>query len=186
MNRERAETHLRLLAEAELRHAITWPAAGGLLDECHSARLELVAQALHAAHAFDMADANEIQGELALALGVREPRQGPAGPVPYAKANLAWLMHSARYGTAPHRTPSPHAPWRVVPVGQVIRTRAGDVQGELHLLAYVQTAVGARFGAAHEREFAAVAAVRKQALYIAAVFPGIPGSPRIWLTQPRR
>jgi hypothetical protein len=147
MNCERAETHLRLLAEAELRHATTRPAAGGLLDECHSARLELVAQALHAAHAFDMADANEIQAELALALGVRQRRQGPAGPVPYAQANLAWLMHSARYSTAPHRTPSPHAPWRVVPVGQVIRTRAGDVQGELYLLAYVQTAVGARFTA---------------------------------------
>jgi hypothetical protein len=38
MNRERAETHLRLLAEAELRRAATWPADGGLLDECHSAR----------------------------------------------------------------------------------------------------------------------------------------------------
>jgi hypothetical protein len=51
--------------------------------------------------------------------------------------------------------------------------------------AVVRHAISA-FGAAHEREFAAVAAVRKQALYIAAVFPGIPGSPRIWLTQPRR
>jgi hypothetical protein len=123
MNRERAETHLRLLAEAELRHATTRSAAGGLLDQCHSARLELVAQALHAAHAFDMADANEIQAELALALGVRQPRQGPAGPVPYAQANLAWLMHSARYSTAPHRTPSPHVHWRVVPVGQVGRSK---------------------------------------------------------------
>jgi hypothetical protein len=28
MNRERAETHLRLLAEAELRRATTWPADG--------------------------------------------------------------------------------------------------------------------------------------------------------------
>ena len=34
-----------------------------------------------------------------------------------------------------------------MPVGQVIRTRAGDVQGELHLLAYAQTAAGARFTA---------------------------------------
>ena len=31
------------------------------------------------------------------------------------------------------------------------------------------------FGAAHEREFAAVAAVHKQVLCIAAVLPGIPG-----------
>src|SRR5690349_17632576 len=147
MDREGAETQLRLLAEAELRHATTRPADRGLLNDCHSARLELVAQALHAAHAFDMDAANEIQAELALALGVRQPRQGPAGPVPYAQANLAWLMHSARYSTAPHRTPAPHVPWRVVPVGQVIRTRAGDVQGELHLLTYLQTVTGARFTA---------------------------------------
>jgi len=45
MNRERAESHLRLLAEAELRRATTWPGDGGLLDECRSARLELVARA---------------------------------------------------------------------------------------------------------------------------------------------
>ena len=128
MNRERAETHLRLLAEAELRRATTRPADGGLLDECHSARLEVVTQALHAAHAYDMDAANEIQAELAFALGVRQPRQGPAGPVPYAQANLAWLMHSARYGTAPPRPPSPRARWRVIPVGRVIRTRADDVR----------------------------------------------------------
>ena len=93
MDRERAETHLRLLAEAELRRATSRPADGGLLDECHSARLEVVALALHAVHAFDMGAANEIQAELALALGVRQPRQGPAGPVPNAQANLARLMH---------------------------------------------------------------------------------------------
>jgi hypothetical protein len=29
----------------------------------------------------------------------------------------------------------------------VIRTRAGDVQGELHLLTYLQTVTGARFTA---------------------------------------
>ena len=79
MDRERAETHLRLLAEAELRRATRWPVDGGLLEECHSARLELVAQALHAVHAFDMGAANEIQAELALALGVQLPgaRQQP-------------------------------------------------------------------------------------------------------------
>ncbi|GEM_PF-2164946 len=104
MNRERAETHLRLLAEAELRRATTWPADGGLLDECHSARLELVAQALHAVHAFDMGAANEIQAELALALGVRQPRPGPPGP-----------DHSARPRTgsqtsSPRRRPPPPCP----------------------------------------------------------------------------
>jgi hypothetical protein len=148
MNRERAETHLRLLAEAELRRAITRPADGGLLDECHSARLELVAQALHAAHAFDMGAANEIQAELTLALGVRQPGQGPGGLAPNAQAHLARLTHfPPSPGAGHHRPPSPHAPWHVIPVGQLIRTRAGDGQGNLHLLAYLQTAAGARFTA---------------------------------------
>ena len=148
MNRERAETHLRLLAEAELRRATRWPADGGLLDECHSARLELVAQALHAVRAFDMGAANEIQAELALALGVRQPRQGSGGLAPNAQAHLARLMPGPpRPGAGHHQPPAPHAPWRVMPVGQVIRGRAGDVQGELHLLAYAQAAAGARFTA---------------------------------------
>ena len=148
MNRECAETHLRLLAEAELRRATAWPADGGLLDECHSARLELVVQALHAVHAFDMGAANEIQAELALALGVRQPCQGPGGLAPNAQANLARLMLRPPRPSAGHQQPpSPHAPCRVMPVGQVIRTRLGDVQGELHLLAYAQTAAGARFTA---------------------------------------
>jgi hypothetical protein len=151
MTRERAETHLRLLVEAELRRATTWPADSSLLDECHSARLELVAQALHAVHAFDMGAANEIQADLALALGVRQPRQGPHGLPPNAQANLARLMLPPRPSAGHHQPPSPHAPWRVVPVGQVIRTQVGDVQGELHLLAYAQTAAGARFTAVSYR-----------------------------------
>jgi hypothetical protein len=153
MNRERAETHLRLLAEAELRRAATWPADGGLLEECHSARLELVAQALHAVRAFDMGAANEIQAELALALGVRQPGQRPGGLAPNAEANLNRLtLGLPRPSAGHHRPPRPHAPWRVMPVGQVIRTRAGDVQGELHLLAYAQTAAGARFTAVGYRD----------------------------------
>jgi hypothetical protein len=152
MDRERAEAHLRLLAEAELRRATTGPAEGGLLDECHSARLELVAQALHAVHAFDMAAANQIQAELAFALGVRQPGPGPGGLAPNAQAHLARLMlRPPRPGAGQHRRPSPHASWRVVPVGQVIRARAGDVVGELHLLAYAQTAADARFMAVSYR-----------------------------------
>jgi hypothetical protein len=59
MDREGAETQLRLLAEAELRRAIAEPGDGRLLEGCYSARLELVAQALHAVDAFDMDAANE-------------------------------------------------------------------------------------------------------------------------------
>jgi hypothetical protein len=147
MNREGAETQLRLLAEAELRRATTEPVDDRLLDECHSARLELVAQALHAVDAFDMGAADEIQAELAFALGVRQVRSGPGGLPPKAQANLARLMLRPGPTARHHRPPSPHARWRVLPVGQVIRARDGDVQGELHLLAYAQTTAGAWFTA---------------------------------------
>jgi hypothetical protein len=148
MNREGAETQLRLLAEAELRRATTVPVDDRLLDECHSARLELVAQALHAVHAFDMGAADEIEADLAFALAVRQVRSGRGGLAPKAQANLARLMlQRPRPSAGRHQPPSPHAPWRVVPVGQMIRARDGDIQGELQLLAYAQTAASARFTA---------------------------------------
>ncbi len=45
MDRERAETHLRLLAEPELRRVMAMP-AGSIRDRWYSANLVLVAQAL--------------------------------------------------------------------------------------------------------------------------------------------
>jgi hypothetical protein len=148
MNREGAETQLRLLAEAELRRATTEPVDDRLLEVCHSARLELVAQALHAVHAFDMGAASEIQAELAVALRVRQLRSGPGGLTPNARAHLARLMRRPTPGPrAGHQPPSSRAPWRVLPVGQVIRARDGDIRGELQLLAYAQTAASARFTA---------------------------------------
>jgi len=148
MDRERAETHLRLLAEAELRRATTPPADRRLLDECHSVRLELVAQALHAVHAFDMDAANEIRAELAAALGVRQSRPVPGGLAPNAQAHLSRPRPEPPYPSAGHqRPPSPRPPWRVIPVDEVIRTRADDVEGELHLLTFAQTTASAWFTA---------------------------------------
>ena len=69
MNRGRAETHLRQLAEAELRRA-TAPSALGL---GHAGTLPLVAQALIAVGAIDVSAADEIQAELDLALAARQP-----------------------------------------------------------------------------------------------------------------
>jgi hypothetical protein len=69
MNRGRAETHLRQLAEAELRRA-TVPSA---LSPGHAGRLPLVAQALIAVGAIDVSAADEIQAELDLALAARQP-----------------------------------------------------------------------------------------------------------------
>ena len=126
MDRERAETHLRLLAEAELRRAMKMP-MGSLPGRWHPARLALVAQALTAVGAVGAEVANEIQADVGLAVAAR--RQLVArGPGP------------GRIRPAPRR-----ALWRAVPAGQVIKVRDGGVRREVLVVAYVQSAGGARF-----------------------------------------
>jgi hypothetical protein len=138
MNRGRAETHLRQLAEAELRHAT----APGALGRGPAGTLPLVAQALIAVGAVDVGTADQIQAELDLALAARYQA---AGAIPQQLARL--------HGVRPPRavtdtfTASRQAPWRVVPAGQVIRIR-DEIRGELGLLAYLRTARGGRFTAA--------------------------------------
>src|SRR5690349_15995359 len=126
MDRERAETHLRLLAEAELHRAMKMP-VGSIPGRWHSARLALVAQALTAVGAVGADVADEIQADVGLAVAAR--RQLVArGPGP------------RRIRPAPRR-----ASWRVVPVGQMIKVRDGGVRHEVLVVAYVQSAGGARF-----------------------------------------
>ena len=81
MNCGRAETHLRQLAEAELRRA-TEP---GALGRGPAGRLPLVAQALIAVGAVDVGTADQIQAELDLALATRYQA---AGMTPQALARL--------------------------------------------------------------------------------------------------
>ena len=139
MDRGRAETHLRQLAEAELRRA-TEP---GALDRGPAGRLPLVAQALIAVGAVDVGTADQIRALLDLALAARYQA---AGMTPQALARL--------HGVRPPRavtetfTASRQAPWQVVPAGQVIRIRDDEIRGELGLLAYLRTARGGRFTAA--------------------------------------
>src|SRR2546430_8303185 len=124
MTRGRAETHLRQLAEAELRRATT----PGALGRGRSGGLPLVAQALVAVGAVDVGTADEIQAELDLALAARYQA---AGATPQQLARLI--------GVRPPRavtetfTASRRESWRVVPVGQVIRIRDGEIRGELGL-----------------------------------------------------
>ena len=138
MNRGRAETYLRQLAETELRRAT----APGALSR-GAGRLPLVAQALVAAGAADVGTADQIQAELDLALAARYQA---AGATPQALARL----HGVRAPRAVTETftASGQASWQVVPAGQVIRIRDGEIRGELGLLAYLQTARGGRFTAA--------------------------------------
>ena len=126
MDRERAETHLRLLAEAELRRAMTMP-AGSIPGRWYSARLVLVAQALTAVGAVGADVAEEIQADIGLAVAARH-RLFARGPGP------------GRAQPAPRRTS-----WRVVPAGQVITVRDGALRRELPLVACVQSAGGTRF-----------------------------------------
>ncbi len=129
MDRERAETHLRLLAEAELRRVMKTP-MGSIPGRWYSARLALVAQALTAVDAVGADVADEIQADVGVAVAARHrlPARGP-GP--------------GRTRPAPQRTS-----WQVVPVGQVIKIRDDDLRRDLLIVAYVQSAGGARFIAA--------------------------------------
>ena len=159
MNRERAETYLRQLAEAELRRARTLPAAR-IPSRKNTARLALVAPALVAVGAVDAGTADQIRADLEVAVAVRQPGQaspGQRGLPPDARRRLARLMHrpSGRAGavalpvsglSAGDTRPAPRrASWRVVPVGQVIPIREDDVRRELLLVAYLHSADGARF-----------------------------------------
>ena len=124
-----------------------------------------VAQVLTAAGAIDPQVADQILDGFVLALGAR--RAGPAGQPgpdprallrsPVAHLPLGMLIRSgpAASGRAaagssttaaggPGPASPPAAPGRVIPLGQVIPVRGGEVSGEMHLLSYAQTPTGAR------------------------------------------
>jgi hypothetical protein len=125
MDRERAEAHLRLLAETELRRAMTIP-AGGIPARWHSGTLALVAQALTAVGAVGADVADQIQADIGLAVASRR-RLVARGPGP------------GRVRSGPRR-----ASWQVVPAGQVITIENGDLRRDVLVVAYVQSAGGAR------------------------------------------
>jgi hypothetical protein len=169
MNRERAETFLRLLAEAELRDP-TWPsshappssdAAGGTLP----VSLHRAAWALTAVGALDPEIADGILADMELAVATRgclEPSEAraigsasagwTAGQVAarrFAQARLA--VRSARRAPSvptphpPRAGPTRPGPDRYVPVGLMILFHDETTSGELDLMSYAHTAGGARF-----------------------------------------
>jgi hypothetical protein len=125
MDREGAETYLRLLAEAELRRAVQVP-AGGIPGRWHSARLALAAQTLTAVGAVGAGVADQIRADAGLAVAARH-RLSARRPVP------------AGIRPVPRR-----ASWRVVPAGQMIKVRVGGLRREVPVAAFVQSAGGAR------------------------------------------
>jgi hypothetical protein len=133
MNRERAETYLRLLAESELRRMTALPAG-----QPREPRLALVTKALRAAGVIDAGSAEQVGAELDLAIAAR-PGLSPGVRL----GRLTQVQVFPASGSDARSLASPAPPWRVVPVGQVIR--GNGLPGDPLLLAYVQTPAGSRF-----------------------------------------
>lgn len=163
VNRERAESHLRWLAEAERRRMMALP-ADRANDQWFSRRLELVAQALGALGAVDAGTAKQIQAEFDLASTLRllsllnAAGPGPDGLSPDVRARLERLRQFqldqlaqaddrvvpvSGHGTGPMIS---QQATRLVPIGQVIS--APMLHGAVILLAYLQAPGCARFAAA--------------------------------------
>jgi hypothetical protein len=137
MNRERAETCLRQLAEAELLRAMK-PAAG-VPGRRNTARLALVAQALVAVGAIDVGTADQIRADLEFAVATRQltPGQPPRA--------VTVALPAPGLSAAHTRPAPPRASWRAVPVGQAIQIPDYDGRHEFLVVTYLQSAGGARF-----------------------------------------
>jgi len=165
MNRERAETFLRLLAESKLRDPARLPLSGpppagapfGMLPVA----LIRAAWALTTVGALDQETADSILADTELAVAARnrlEPPMavtlstagagwaaGPASSRRFAGARLT--MRSGRQaprGPTPRAGPDPGGPDRYVPVGVMILFHDETISGELDLMSYAHTASGAR------------------------------------------
>jgi hypothetical protein len=168
MNRERAETYLRLLTEAELRDpTLAWPPTPRAADAPFVGTpiaLIRAAWALTAVGALDLQTAEAIVADAELAVAARRRPEAamasPAGPrlgprrfaSGRALTAMSHLMPSVRAlapapAAAAADTAPPDVPDRYVPVGQMILFHDELISGELDLMAYAHTAAGARFTA---------------------------------------
>jgi hypothetical protein len=156
---ERAETHLCMLVEAELRRVAglqggIGPPRGRGPEAQRAVRARRVADALIAVGALDAQRAEELLTGLDLALAVRQKDYGtaPIARNPVFRRLARMVKHGSasvtfRGAVAPHASGAPayQDPPRVVPVGMMFPLRGFDVHGELYLLAYARTKAGALF-----------------------------------------
>ena len=154
MDREGAETYLRLLAEAAMRGSLA-PAAE--LRAPGASRILVVAHALTVVGALDPVTAEEILTDFRLAESVRWLHREPAVQGVTAAEWLTQGWAGLRPKQAPARSPGAGTPGedadqgrddRFVPVGLTVPFRAGAVSGELCLMSFAQTGSGTRFIAA--------------------------------------
>jgi|SRR5271157_2947449 len=144
MNREDAETYLRLLAEAELRDplSVRAPASAGAPSVTVPIKVTRVAWALTAVGALSRETAEDVLADVGLALAVRH-RPEPAGP-PTVRRRIRRRTTAAPLtrgtGSASAGTPDRH-----VPVGRTLPFHDSMVSGQLDLISFSHTARGARF-----------------------------------------
>jgi hypothetical protein len=175
MNREGAETYLRLLAEAELHGPVLPPARWRSGPGAGTARISRVAQALTSVNAIDPQTAHDIVADFDLALAVREepgrepmtltgwtagPAQVPPGGGPVSRVSRFMrsrprggsgyppIASFAEPGTAEEGTQAGavrREPRGFTLIGQAVPFHDDVISGELHLLSYACTGAGARF-----------------------------------------
>ena len=165
MDREGAETYLRLLAEAAMRGSLSRAAEPGPPG---TSRMMVVGHALTAVGALDPVIAEEILTDFRLAVSVRQLRGEPGQVAGQAVTAAQWLgqgravLHrkpppapaTAPPGSAPPGSAPPgddagqERADRFVPIGLTVPFHAGAISGELCLMSFAQTGAGARFVAA--------------------------------------
>jgi hypothetical protein len=152
MNREAAETFLRLLAEAQLRDQLAPdppPWAGG--PGAGRIKVQAAGQALTAVGALDREAVEEVLADFDLAVSLRRrdgprPRPGPIGP---RTAQLVRDMGPAgspgqAAAPPPVREPDEGTADRYVPIGLTVPFHDDDLSGELYLLSLTRSRAGAR------------------------------------------
>jgi hypothetical protein len=140
---ERAQTHLCMLIEAELRRVAGLDGGSG----SRTARVRHVADALIAVGALDAQRAEDLLTGLDMALAVRQRDYGttPIARNPIFRRLARMVKHGTGTVTYQGLGPPYADPPRVVPVGMMVPLRRLNVHGELYLLAYARTRGGALF-----------------------------------------
>jgi hypothetical protein len=170
VDRERAETYLRRVAEAELRRVFAEQAGQGGIQSLerlmaarhsqHDTRVIRIARALMAVGAIEADKAEAIRADFELALAVRQ--NGPLQPpdimrVAMVRRELARHLRpgprksaggagaASRAGAASGVAATGGVAGRVVPVAMMFPVDGENARGELYLLSYAHTGASARF-----------------------------------------
>jgi hypothetical protein len=152
MNREGAETFLRLLAEAQLRDQLAPdppPWAGG--PGAGRIKVQVAGQALTAVRALDRETVEEVVADFDLAVSLRRlhgPGPRPASIQPRGLRAIRAMSGAGSPGQAaappPVHEPDDGAAERFVPIGLTVPFHDGDLGAELYLLSFARTRAGAR------------------------------------------